>query len=218
MWQHLTLYPDVPSARTSQIVRDVLVLALIVFFVWVGFKVHDLVAALAVLGHGITETGNSVQGAFDNVGNAVSNVPIVGGPLGDAFHGAGDGTGGNLAELGQQGENAVLLLAKTLGFVTALLPISVLLVAVLPRRIRTIREMSSARAVSGVDLDDPERRRLLAMRAAFGLPYRELLPWTKDPFGDLASGNYDALVAAALADVGLRVPKQYRGIASGPAA
>ena len=215
MWQHLTLYPDVPSARRSQILRDLLVVALVILFVWVGVKVHDLVAALAVLGHGITETGNSVQGAFDSVGNAVSNVPIVGGALGDAFHGAGNGTGGNLADLGQQGEDAVYLLARTLGIVTALLPISVLLVAVLPRRIRTIREMSSARAVSHIDLDDPERRRLLAMRAAFGLPYRELLPWTKDPFGDLTSGNYDALVAAALADVGLRVPKQYRGPVAG---
>ena len=216
MWQHLTLYPDVPSARRSQILRDVLVVALSVLFVRVGIAVHDLVAALAVLGHGITETGNSVQGAFDHAGDAVANVPIVGGALGDAFHGVGSGTGGNLADLGQQGEDAVNLLARTLGVVTALLPISVLLVAVLPRRIRGIREMSSARAVSGIDLDDPERRRLLAMRAAFGLPYRELLPWTSDPFGDLASGNYDALVAAALADVGLQVPKQRRGPASGP--
>jgi hypothetical protein len=218
MWQHLTLYPDVASARRSQIVRDILVVALVILFVWVGVKVHDLVAALAVLGHGVPEAGSSVQGAFDDVSNAVARVPVVGGPLGDAFHGAGSGTGGNLASLGQQGEDAVYLLARTLGIVTALLPVAVLLVAVLPRRIRGIREMSSARAVSGVDLADPERRRLLAMRAAFGLPYRELLPWTKDPFGDLASGNYDALVAAALADVGLRLPTDHRAVASGPAA
>jgi hypothetical protein len=64
--------------------------------------------------------------------------------------------------------------------------------------------MSAAREVSGIDLEDPERRRLLAMRAAFGLPFRELLPYTRDPFGDLAEGRYDALVEAALADVGLR--------------
>lgn len=63
--------------------------------------------------------------------------------------------------------------------------------------------MSSARALTGIDLADPERARLLAMRAAFGLPFRELLPYTKDPFGDLAEGRYDALVRAALADVGL---------------
>jgi hypothetical protein len=54
-----------------------------------------------------------------------------------------------------------------------------------------------------IDSADPERRRLLAMRAAFGLPFRELLPYTRDPFGDLARGDYDALIAAARADAGL---------------
>lgn len=41
------------------------------------------------------------------------------------------------------------------------------------------------------------------MRAAFGLPFRELLPCTRDPFGDLAEVRYDVLIAAALADAGL---------------
>ena len=41
------------------------------------------------------------------------------------------------------------------------------------------------------------------MRAAFGLPYDELLALHPDPLGDLADGRHDALVAAALADVGL---------------
>ncbi len=204
MSEHLTLYPDVPRDRRAQIIRDLLVLALVIFFIWIGVKVYDLVAALAVLGSGVQEAGTSLQGGFDSVANAVSGVPVVGGPIADAFEGAGQGTGGNLADLGRQGEDAIMLLARTLGIVTALLPISVLLVAVVPRRVRGIREMTAARTVSDVDLDDPERRRLLAMRAAFGLPFRELLPYTSDPFGDLTAGRYDALVAAALADVGLR--------------
>jgi hypothetical protein len=49
------------------------------------------------------------------------------------------------------------------------------------------------------------------MRAAFGLPFRELLTYTSDPFGDLAEGRYDALVDAALADVGLVAPASSRG-------
>jgi len=204
MWEHLTLYPDVPSERRGQIVRDLLVVALIALFVWIGVSVYHLVDALSVLGEGVTGAGDGIQGAFDSVGDAVSNVPIVGDSLGGAFHGAGDATGGNLSDLGQQGQDAVHLLARTIGVITAGLPIAVLLVAVLPRRIRTVREMSSARALTGIDLDDPERARLLAMRAAFGLPFRELLPYTRDPFGDLAEGRYDALVRAALADVGLQ--------------
>ncbi len=204
MWTHLTLYPDIPSERRAQILRDLLVVALLVVFVWCGTKVYDLVAALAVLGEGVRETGASVEDGFGSVADAVSGIPLVGDQLAGAFAGVGEGTGGTVAELGQTGADAVLLLARALGILTALLPITVLLVAVVPRRVRVIREMSAAREVSGIDLADPERRRLLAMRAAFGLPFRELLPYTRDPFGDLAAGRYDALVEAALADVGLR--------------
>ena len=203
MWSHLTLYPQVPRLRTRQIVRDIVVVLLLAFFVWCGLKVYDVVAALHVLGAGVKEAGTTVQGGFTSVADAVSGIPVVGGPLGSAFTTAGQDTGGNVATLGQSGEDAVYLLAKVLGVVVALLPSLVLAVTVLPRRIRSIREMSSARRVAELDPYDPERRRLLAMRAAFGLPYRELLPYTDDPLGDLVAGRYDALVAAALADVGL---------------
>lgn len=204
MRTHLTLYPDLPGQRRSQIVRDLLVVLLIAFFVWCGVKVYDLVAALTVLGEGVREAGSTVEGGFTSVADAVGGIPLVGDALAGAFTSVGDGTGGNVADLGQAGVDAVYLLARTLGILTAALPIAVLLVAVVPRRVRTIREMSAAREVSDFDVTDPERRKLLAMRAAFGLPFGELLPYTRDPFGDLAEGRYDALVAAALADVGLR--------------
>jgi hypothetical protein len=42
------------------------------------------------------------------------------------------------------------------------------------------------------------------MRAAFSLPYGQLLEYTRDPLGDLAAERYDPLVAAALDDAGLR--------------
>jgi hypothetical protein len=206
MWEHLTPYPDVPQLRRRQIVADLFVVALVVLFAWIGVKVHDLVDALSVLASGVTEAGNNVQGGFTSIGDAVGNIPVVGGSLSDVFHNVGQGTGGNLADLGQQGQDAIHMLATIIGLVTALLPIAVLLVTVLPRRWRGIREMSSARALTSLDLGDPERQRLLAMRAAFGLPFRELITYTRDPFGDLAAGRYDALVRAALADVGLEHP------------
>ena len=205
MWQHLTLYPDIPTARRRQIVLDLLVLGLIVLFLWIGVQVHDLVGALAVLGSGVASAGSSIQGGFNTVGGAIANVPVVGGSIGDVFTSVGQNTGGNLAAIGQQGQDAVYLLATAIGIITAALPIIVLLVAVVPRRWRKIREMSSARGLAGyIDLDDPERSRLVAMRAAFGLPYSELIRYTSDPFGDLAEGRYDALITAALADVGLK--------------
>jgi len=198
----MRLYSQVPAQRGRQIASDVVAVLLIVFFIWVGTVVRDTVNELAVLATGVKQAGQTVEGGFQSVADAVSQVPVVGESIGNAIAGAGDGTGGNLAELGQSGEDAVNRVATILGAVTAILPILVLLAVVVPRRIRALRRMSAASAVA-FDLHEPERRRLLAMRAAFGLPYDQLLRYTRDPLGDLAEGRHDALVAAALADVGL---------------
>jgi len=198
----MRLYSQVPAQRGRQIASDVVAVLLIIFFIWVGTVVRDTVNELAVLATGVKQAGQTVEGGFQSVADAVSQVPVVGEPIGNAIAGAGDGTGGNLAELGQSGEDAVNRVATILGAVTAILPILVLLAVIVPRRVRALRRMSAGSAVA-VDLHEPERRRLLAMRAAFGLPYDQLLRYTRDPLGDLAEGRHDALVAAALADVGL---------------
>ena len=203
MFESLTLYPSLPQARNRQIARDILTLILVAFFIWCGVKVHDVVASLSVLGTAVQDAGSNVQNSFDSVGNAVSGIPVLGGSLADAFHNAGQGTGGNVAQSAKASVDAINRLALVLGLVTAVLPIAVLAAVGLPRRIRGIRDMTAAAHMTHIDLHDPERRRLLAMRAAFGLPFRELLPYTSDPFGDLARGDYDQLIAAALADAGL---------------
>ena len=96
-------------------------------------------------------------------------------------------------------------LALLLGLIVFALPTVIVLLVMVPPRIRQIRQLGAANAAL-VDTHDPERRRLLAMRAAFGLSYLTLLGYTKDPLGDLAAGRYDPLVAAALDDVGIRPP------------
>nr|MDQ3823766.1 hypothetical protein [Actinomycetota bacterium] len=139
----------------------------------------------------------------------VDDVPLVGGEVADGLRSAGEGTGGNVAELGRSGEEAVHRLANLLGVVTFVLPSIVLLATTMPRRVALARRLTTAARVL-VDQDEPERRRLIAMRAAFSLPYGRLLQYTRDPFGDLAAGRYDPLVAAALEDVGLRAPRAPR--------
>jgi hypothetical protein len=202
---HLKLYPDVPSKRNSTIFRDLALLALIVLFAWAGYKVHDAVNSLAVLGSGVKHAGLSVQDGFGSAAGVVKSVPLVGGSLANALEGAGKGSGGNVAALGQKGEDSVHHLALMLGLLVFLLPTILVLVIMLPSRIRQIRQLGAANAAL-IDTHDPERRRLLAMRAAFGLSYLTLLAYTRDPLGDLAEGRYDRLVAAALDDVGIRRP------------
>src|SRR5918998_4112583 len=138
----------------------------------------------------------------DTAGDAVDGVPVVGGELGDALRDAGQGTGGNVAEAGRDGEERVHDLADLLGFLFFAIPASVLLALTLPGRIRQVRELNAAERL--LDTSTEERRRLVAMRAAFSLPAAELARHTRDPIGDLAEGRYDALIDAAYDKSGLR--------------
>ncbi len=201
----MKLYPDVPSKRRSTIFRDLAFIGLVLLFAWTGYKVHNVVDGMAVLGSGVKSAGLSVESGFGSAAGAVDGIPLVGGSLAHALGQAGQGSGGKVAELGQQGEDKVHQLALTLGLLVFILPTVLLLVIMLPPRVRQIRQLGAANAAL-VDTHDPERRRLLAMRAGFGLSYLTLLGYTRDPLGDLAAGRFDQLVAAALDDVGIRRP------------
>jgi hypothetical protein len=198
----MKLYPDAPDRRRRMQVRDGLVVLLVLVFAGVGVRVHSAVDDLSVLGSGVATAGTSVSDAFGAAADGASRLPVVGDRLSEVLSGAGDATGGNVTSLGETGEDSVHRLALVLGLLTFALPTIVLLALTLPRRIRTSRALTAADTVL-VDLHDPERRRLLATRAAMSLPYDVLLRHTADPFGDLLAGRLDALVQAGLADAGV---------------
>ena len=181
------------------------VLVLIAFFAWAGVKVHDSVAGLNNLSRGVQSAGTSVQSGFADVASAVSSIPIVGSQLSDGLTQAGGATGGNVVEAGRAGERAVNDTARILGWVTFLLPTLTLLAVVVPRRIRQVRRLTDAQRVLGPQIGT-EHRRLLAMRAAFGMSWADLQPYAPDPIADLEAGRLDGLVAALYADAGLRPP------------
>ena len=121
---------------------------------------------------------------------------------------AGSGTGGEVADAGQAGEERVHDLANLLGFLFFAIPASILLLTTLPGRIRQVRELNAGQRLFTEPASE-ERRRLIAMRAAFSLPGRDLVRHTKDPIGDLAGERDHALIAAAYAAEGLiRRPKK----------
>lgn len=199
----MRLYPNIPTRRVSTLVRDLLTVALLVLFAWIALKVHDAVDRLAVLGEGVNEAGSSIEDGFNAAADAVDGAPLVGGELSDGLREAGEGSGGNVAELGQEGEDKTHQLADILGLVTFFLPATFLLLWVVPERIAQVRQLTAAERVL-LEHETPERQRLIAMRAAFSLPYGQLLAYTRDPLGDLEHGRYDALVEAVLEDAGLR--------------
>ena len=202
----MRLYPELPGPRTATLVRDFAVIAALALLAWLAFAVHDAVSELAALGEGVQAAGGAVSGGFEAAADAVDDAPVVGGELSEGLRDAGGATGGNVTELGEDGEDAVHDLATILALLTFALPTALLLLWYLPPRIGQVRRLAAAARVLAAP-DDPERRRVFAMRAAFALPYGRLLAHTSDPLGDLAAERYDALVRAALAEEGLRPPR-----------
>jgi hypothetical protein len=198
----MRIYPDTPDDRGRAVARDALTILTLIVLAWLALKVHDTVDKLAVLGTGVHDSGEAVQNGFGAAADAVSGIPVVGGDVGDALRDAGKGTGGKVAEAGQAGEDRVHNLANLLGFLFFALPASILLITTLPGRIRQVRELNAANRL--LDTSSEERRRLIAMRAAFSLPATELARHTPDPIGDLAAARYDPLIDAAFDEAGLR--------------
>jgi hypothetical protein len=201
----MRFYPDIPSRRASTLAADLLTILALVLFGWIALEVHDAVDRLAVLGEGVNEAGSSIEDGFDTAADAVDGTPVVGGELAEGLRDAGEGSGGNVADLGREGEDRTHRLADILGIVTFGLPALFLLLWTVPPRVAQMRRLSAAERVL-VEGDSAEHRRLVAMRAAFALPYGQLLRYTRDPLGDLEAGRHDALVRAALEDAGLRPP------------
>ena len=170
----MRVYPDVAGRRAAALLHDALVLFLLVVFAWLGIRVHDTVDKLAVLGSSVKTVGD--------------NIPLVGGSIADA---------------GADGESSVHHLANLLGALTFGIPAVLLLWRVLPDRIDAVRRLNAAAHILR-GTDEPEQQRMLAMRAAFSLPYGQLLRYTRDPLGDLAAGHYEPLVSAALDEAGLK--------------
>ena len=196
------LYPGSPSRRRASIVADLLTVAFLLLFAWIGWRLYQRVDAVTALALGVQDAGTSVQDGFASAAGAVDGLPVVGSSLGDALTGAGDLTGGNVVALGTQGEAAIHRVAVVAGWLVFLLPSAVLLVSYLPGRVRQVRIASIGERLLD-DAGDPERQRLLAMRAAFSLPLDVLVRYTDDPIGDLLDGRHDRLLLALRGDAGL---------------
>lgn len=198
-------YPDLALPRARAILLDATVLLLLILCWMAGTAVHDAVAKLDVLGRGVQRAGTQVRAGFESAGNKVDGTPVVGERLEEALDDAGRETGVPVVRAGTRGRAAVADLANILGWTVGGLPALVLLLWFVPSRTRRARAVIDARRVFAA-AHDPEHQRLLAMRAAFDLPFGTLLAYTRDPIGDLAEGRHEPLLRALGAAYGLRAP------------
>lgn len=197
-----TLYPSEPQQRRNTIVRDALVIATLALLAWIARRVFTLVDRLSAVTDAVNDAGSSVQNGFGAAADALAGTPLIGDEIASALQIAGSESGGNVVSLALTGDTAIHRLALALGWLTFLVPALFLLVLYIPMRMAQIRRLRASKRMFGNEWD-PERRRLLAMRAAMSLPVDHLLDYSDDPIGDLVRGDYDALVAALLADAGL---------------
>jgi hypothetical protein len=216
----MRLYPAGRLGRT--LAGDLALVALLVVFAWLGVRVHDAVAELAIVGRSIQDSGRAVSattrdtagaidGTFSGAASQVQGIPVVGGDIANALRAAprgatdrirrtGDDQGAKIVRLGVEQVRRTFQLARLVGWLTFALPALVLLAWRVPPRVRQIMTMRSARrTLAGA----PEH--ILAARAAYNLPYGTLRRYTRDPFGDLAAGRHAALLAALADDAGVRI-------------
>lgn len=201
----MRLYPSVPAARARTAALDAALVLLLALFAWLGSEVHAAVSELTSLSRGLVDAGTETQETLRRAGDAVGAVPVVGDQLAGSLRDAGAETGGAVVAAGRDSAARIGSLADLLGVLFWLVPSLLLLAYALPPRLAQVRRLTAgARVLEATGAVGAERRRLIAQRAAFGLPFGALLRHTRDPLGDLQAGRYDALVAAELEAAGLR--------------
>lgn len=156
----MKLYSDYAAHRTRQITVDVLAVAAISAWAWLGFTVYTLVMNLAAFGEQMEEAGAGFKGTMVDISENLSGVWLIGDGIKAPFDAASD-AGRTLEEAGQAQQEAVQQLATGLGLGIAVLPILTILVFWLVPRIRFARRAGTAKRL----ITQPASIDLLALRA-----------------------------------------------------
>lgn len=156
----MKLYSDYAGHRTRQIIVDVLAIAAISAWAWLGYTVYTLVMNLADFGVQMEESGAGFKSTMVEISENLSQVWLIGDGIKAPFDAASD-AGSTLEQAGQAQQVAVQQLATGLGIGIAVLPILTILVFWLVPRIRFVRRAGTAKAMlkQGASID------LLALRA-----------------------------------------------------
>ena len=193
----MKLYSDYAAHRTRQIVVDVLAVAAIGAWAWLGYTVYTLVMNLADFGVQMEEAGAGFKGTMIDISDNLSGIWVIGDGIKAPFDAASD-AGSSLEQAGQAQQVAVQQLATGLGVGIAVLPILTILVFWLVPRIRFVRRAGTAKAMlkQGASID------LLALRALANQRVSALAAIDEDVAG--AWRRSDPEVLRTLANLELR--------------
>jgi hypothetical protein len=195
------VYADRPGIGLRQVTSDLLVLAWVVFWIWLGTEVYDAVMKLAVPGQKIEGAGERMAGGLSDASAKVNGIPAVGDELASPFDQAA-GAARALAEAGRDQQEAVHNLAVLLVVLLLAVPLSLVLFVWLPVRIRWVQRASYAAAIRG----GRGGQDLLALRALANQPLRRLATVHPEPASAWRDGDesvIQALAAMELRSLGL---------------
>lgn len=193
----MKLYADHSARFAGQVLADILFVCWLVAWVWVGLVVHDATLDLAGPGRQTAESASSLAGSLTDAGDSLGGLPVVGDSVATPFDQAAAASE-KLADAGREEVRTVDRLARLLGLAIALIPILVVSLFFVPRRLRFVREATAAQRFIDADADLD----LFALRAMTHQPMHVLARVSDDPWAALRNG--DRAVIARLAEIELR--------------
>lgn len=199
----MKFYSDYPARRTRQIITDLVAVAAIAAWAWLGATVYGLVINLQKFGVQMEESGKGFRDTMTDVSEKLGSVPLIGSGIKAPFDGASD-AGKALEDAGQAQQDAVQQLATGLGVGIAVLPILMILVFWLVPRIRFARRAGSAKALAA----QPASVDLLALRALAGQKLATITAIHPDAMTAWRTGDQEtirALASLELRSAGVRL-------------
>ncbi|MGJ6981226.1 hypothetical protein ACSDQ9_11965 [Aestuariimicrobium soli] len=163
---------------TRQAGGDIIVLAWVVVWVWLGTVVHGVINELAGPARQTAKTSGELAARMREASGQLGRVPGVGDQLARPF----DGMAGDLDQLVTQANGQVATIgtvAWVMGVLTAAAPIALVLLLWLPRRVSFARNSAAAQKFIDADADLD----LFALRAMANQPMPVLANISNDPMG-----------------------------------
>ena len=199
----MKLYADRPGRLLVQLLGDVLVVIAVYWAVRLGRGAREKVGALAVPGREAESAARDLDGTLRGTAGDVADAPLVGDTLARPFRALAS-TSRDLAVTAQSYQDTVADIALLTGLMVALVPIFIVLVLYLPRRLSWVVEASAARRLMR---SGPASLELLAVRALARQPLQRLARLGPGVVTGWRDGDPDATATLArleLDELGLR--------------
>jgi hypothetical protein len=196
------LYAERPAAALPQLIMDVFVVVWVYLWIRLAIGLYNTIEKLAVPGEKVAAAGDGMAAQLHDAGNKIKRVPVAGDELAAPFNSAGDAAT-DLANAGRQQQEIVHDVALALSIGLVVLPLLLVLLVWLPRRIGWMRRAGAAAKMRSTAAG----RDLLALRALASQPLAKLVALDPDIAAAWRRGDavaVDRLAALELSGSGLR--------------